>query len=105
MITVHFTFVGEDGSPSGYYGLASAETKERLFQIIDEFGDPNHAKVRVVKSGSGVCFKLTEYKGTDETEYSETETTDDFPCLAGMIDGGFVSFMKLFPPPKGGYKP
>jgi len=77
MYVFGFRFIDGHGKPNGkpingsmYYGVASAESKQALFNAIDEFGNPHAAQVRHIGAFS-FCF-FAERIPTDDGDLVET---------------------------------
>lgn len=54
MIACHFRFVNDKG-PTGFYGIAFANTKRDLFWEIDRYGDPYSVEIKRACHGSFCC--------------------------------------------------
>lgn len=72
-----FRFLNDDKSPTGYIGMATAATKQELFNVIDEFGNPYQAQARLAGKTS-FCFHAEKVELSDGIvmEISEEEFGD-----------------------------
>lgn len=78
MISVFFRFIGQDGKPTGYIGYACARTHKELFDVIDEFGDPNSVQLRHAPRFAYCCRVKID---GDEVLIDEHESSENFPCF------------------------
>lgn len=72
MKAVWFRFLGADGKPTAWHGLAVGKDQKELFWAIDYFGDPYSCEIIAVKRSAAICFHIVN----NDPENEEPEVSD-----------------------------
>lgn len=56
MKAFYFRFLDADGKATGWVGLVVGQTMDKIFDCIDEYGDPYTVQIQAAKKG-GFCVQ------------------------------------------------
>lgn len=77
-IAYWFRVIDDDKQPTGYVGLAVAETYDELMLAIDEYVDPMCVELKKAEIG-GFCVLVDPDMNSGEYEFTEHEVSDYLP--------------------------